>query len=46
MEAHAHFETKNPSRYLEMLCRHFGRKVDVQNDASKGWIQFPLAAAI
>ena len=42
MEAHAHFETSNPSRYLEMLCRHFGRKVDVQNDATKGWIQFPF----
>ena len=42
MDTFANFETERASRYLATLCKHFGRKVETQNDATKGWVQFPF----
>lgn len=38
----ATFETERPSRYLETLCHHFGKKVQAECDANTGWVQFPF----
>ena len=40
MHSVAHFETDSAHRYLEALCQHFGRKVEVQCFNDQGWVQF------
>ena len=36
------FECDHPSRYLMALCNHFGRNVEAQCDANRGWVEFPF----
>lgn len=40
MHSVTHFETDSAHRYLEALCRHFGRKVEVGCSPEMGWAQF------
>ncbi|MEP5154652.1 DUF2218 domain-containing protein [Planktotalea sp.] len=35
-----YYETKNASKYLQQLCKHFGNKVEASFDADKGWVAF------
>jgi len=36
------FETDRAERYLEMICLHFGRKVQSDFSSNTGWVQFPF----
>lgn len=40
------FETKNASRYLQQLCKHFAHKIEVQFDQTAGTANFPFGVAI
>ncbi|WP_390911041.1 DUF2218 domain-containing protein [Pseudosulfitobacter sp. SM2401] len=42
MNTFASFKTDGAGRYLAALCAHFGRKVEVEYDINKGWVQFPF----
>lgn len=42
MNTFASFETDSAGRHLATLCTHFGRKVEVEFDANKGWVNFPF----
>ncbi len=42
MKSLASFQTRNASRYLNMLCTHFGKKVDAGSAGEKGWVEFPF----
>ncbi len=42
MKALASFQTGNASRYLTMLCSHFGNKVEAKCDGNEGWVKFPF----
>lgn len=42
MNAFASFETNNATRYLSMLCDHFGTRVKAHRTAKEGWVQFPF----
>lgn len=42
MELHTTLETERGSRYLQTICKHFGRKVPVHFDAAKGVIELPF----
>ena len=35
-------QTKNASRYLQQLCKHFGHKVPVEFSTTRGWVEFPF----
>ncbi len=39
------FMTKNASRYLQQLCKHFAHKIDVQFDETAGTAVFPFGHA-
>lgn len=38
----AHVPTPNASRYLQQLCKHWSHKFEVEFDAEKGAIAFPM----
>jgi len=42
LKALASFQTSDASRYLGMLCNHFGKKVKAACDDHEGWIDFPF----
>ncbi|MEL7125369.1 MAG: DUF2218 domain-containing protein [Pseudomonadota bacterium] len=42
MNSFARFETDRAARYLDTLCKHFGRKVAVHSDGHEAWVQFPF----
>lgn len=42
MNAFASFQTGNASRYLSMLCNHFGKKVKAKSGGDEGWVEFPF----
>lgn len=42
MEDVASLRTDHANRYLEMLCRHFGRRLKVTFDNHTGQVEFPF----
>ncbi|WP_030538228.1 DUF2218 domain-containing protein [Sphingobium sp. DC-2] len=38
----AHVPTKNGSRYLQQLCKHWSHKFETDFDARQGTIAFPM----
>jgi len=45
LSATGQFETKQASKYLQQLCKHFAHKVEVSYDASAGRVAFPMGPA-
>ncbi|NVO56741.1 DUF2218 domain-containing protein [Rhodobacteraceae bacterium B1Z28] len=43
--AQSSFQTKNASRYLQQLCKHFSHKVDAQYDDTAGRVDFEIGQA-
>ena len=43
---HGRFETKNASRYLQQLCKHFAHKIEVKFDETSGTAAFPFGLAV
>jgi len=41
-KAAATVATKNPSRLINRLCKHWGHKFPVQHDEQKGEIELPI----
>lgn len=39
------FPTRNASKYLQQLCKHFGHKIDVRFDEHQGHAELPLGPA-
>lgn len=39
---HAMVETKEASRFLRMLCKHFGHKVPADWNDTSGWVEFAM----
>lgn len=39
------FQTTHASKYLKQLCKHFGHKVEVEYDDTKGVARFPIGVA-
>ncbi|AML51887.1 DUF2218 domain-containing protein [Falsihalocynthiibacter arcticus] len=39
------FQTKNASKYLQQLCKHFAHKIDVQFDENSGKAALPAGPA-
>ncbi len=37
-----HMTTKDPSRFLKLLCHHFSLKIPAAYDAEKGYAEFPM----
>ncbi len=42
MNLHTSFETVRGSRYLQTLCKHFGRKIPVRFDVEDGIVELPF----
>lgn len=42
MISKATFESDKASRYLQQLCKHFGRKVEVAFDERQGRVALPM----
>lgn len=36
------FQTNSASRYLAMICKHFGRRFEANSEDTNGWVQFPF----
>jgi len=45
LTSHARFETPNGSKYLQQLCKHFGHKVEVEYDETRGRAALPPGPA-
>ncbi|KOO09617.1 DUF2218 domain-containing protein [Vibrio hepatarius] len=45
MEQFTVIQSEHASKYLVVLCRHFGRKVTATWDDEKGEVQFPVGQA-
>ena len=40
-----HFDTRNGSKYLQQLCKHFGHKIETSHNESEGQCQFAFGTA-
>jgi len=46
MDLYASFETEHGRRYLQTLCKHFGRKNPVRFGAQTGFIELPFGSCV
>lgn len=45
LTATSSFETEKASGYLQQMCKHFGHKVEVSFDETKGQVTFSIGVA-
>ena len=46
VQSQAQVETRNASRYLVQLCKHFAHKISVEYDTRKGRAEFPFGLCL